>query len=276
MIRGHIEAVSRERVSGWVHANAHPLRDAAILAFHGHQCIGAGRVDRFRPDLLEAGMGDGFVGFDIPIAGERVDQLASVIVRLEGSDACLLQSDAAVVAQAQGAAHMSAEEIEAELASYRWMLAQGWIDQPDSDFLRAITVAGAYDYAVPRAARAAGRTTVAVHEAALHRLCMLNRQQVRLEPRTLTGLDALLMELDAVTAAPLARPVAVLCGGAFKLSVVEAGHAAGTLGDEPPVRRHALQPYQALFLDGRTPVRELELVDCTQITLLRAEPTAHV
>jgi len=57
---------------------------------------------------------------------------------------------------------------------------------------------------------------------------------------------------------------------------VEGGHVAAREageGDEPrPVVRHAMQPWQALFLDGRAPVESLSLVDCAQVTLLRAEP----
>lgn len=274
MIRGHIEAVSRDRVSGWVHAEGRALRDASVLAFAGRHCVGAGRVDRFRPDLQQAGLGDGWVGFEIPIAGERVNMLESVVVRLEGSDACLLQAAAAVVAQGNGAPRMSADELEADLSSYRWMLSQGWIDQPDNDFLRAITVAGAYEYAVPRAARASGRTAVAVQEAAQHRLALLLRQDVRLQQRAVDGLDSLREALSEAADRAAGRPVAVLCGGAFALTTTEGAHCAAALPDaEAPRARHALQSYQALFLDARMPVHELTIADPATgpVTLWRAE-----
>jgi hypothetical protein len=274
MIRGHIEAVTRQRVSGWVHADARSLRDAPILAFAGLQCIGAAHVDRFRPDLLEAGVGDGYVGFEIPIAGERVTELASVVVRLEGSDACLLQPGTSVVARASGGVPlMDAEQVQAALASFRWMLAQGWIDQPDNDFLRAVTVAGSYEYAVPRTARASGRTAIALQEAAQHRLCMLNRREVALQSIAVEHVDELRAALAASLHTGVDHPVVVLCGATFAVTVTEAGHGTSALPDqEQPTIRHAMQTYQALFLDARTPVHELTIVEGAPVTLLRAQP----
>jgi hypothetical protein len=96
MIRGAIEAANTEVVQGWLFCSAASLRDKVVLAFVDARCVGASKLDIFRRDLKEAGLGDGYAGFSIPIALADPGQIKAVVVRLEGSDLALLQKDSVV------------------------------------------------------------------------------------------------------------------------------------------------------------------------------------
>jgi hypothetical protein len=104
MIRGALEVVNREVVQGWLFCSAVSLRGTTVLAFVESRCVGAGKIDVFRRDLKEAGLGDGYAGFAIPITLSHSAEAKTVVVRLENSDLCLLQKDAAI-------RHSSAEAI---------------------------------------------------------------------------------------------------------------------------------------------------------------------
>ena len=92
MIRGAIETVQDKLVSGWIYAGAYKVRDHLVLAFSGGRCVGSGRVEIFRKDLAEAGLGDGYCGFHFPIELKQGESRASVVIRLADSDAALIQS----------------------------------------------------------------------------------------------------------------------------------------------------------------------------------------
>src|SRR5277367_4251298 len=91
MIRGAIEVAQKNRVAGWIYSSADSVRDKLILAFVGARCVGSGKVDRFRKDLLEAKLGDGYCGFEFPIKLNEGERLGAVVVRLQSSDAALIQ-----------------------------------------------------------------------------------------------------------------------------------------------------------------------------------------
>jgi len=96
MIRGAIDSVKPTEVSGWLYCSTVALRDQVVLAFIGGRCIGSGKVEVFRKDLKDAGLGDGYCGFHFalhPVSGE---QLGAVTVRLQGSDLSLLQANAKI------------------------------------------------------------------------------------------------------------------------------------------------------------------------------------
>ena len=92
MIRGAVESAKKDLVSGWIYATAgESLRNQLVLAFSGTRCVGEGRVEIFRRDLLDAGLGDGYCGFHFPIALAAGEHPASVVVRLADCDAALIQ-----------------------------------------------------------------------------------------------------------------------------------------------------------------------------------------
>ncbi len=97
MIRGAIEIAQDQLVAGWIYCGAFPLRNQLVLAFVGRRCVGSGRVEIFRRDLADAGLGDGYCGFHFPVALERDEHPGSVVVRLADSDLALIQPDSRVV-----------------------------------------------------------------------------------------------------------------------------------------------------------------------------------
>ncbi len=96
MIRGAIEEVQNKLVSGWIHAGPHNIRNHLVLAFAGPRCVGSGRVEIFRQDLADAGLGDGYCGFHFPIDLQPGEHPAAVVIRLADSDAALIQSTSKV------------------------------------------------------------------------------------------------------------------------------------------------------------------------------------
>ncbi len=148
MIRGSIEVARRTQISGWIHADTGTVRDRLILAFAGPRCVGAGKVDRFRRDLLDAQLGDGYCGFDFPIKLNDDEPVGSVIVRLQNSDAALIQRDTIVIG-ANDRAEAAGEDMT-DLGAIppgrvSWMQDRGWLDQQEYDFLRAVQTIGAYE-----------------------------------------------------------------------------------------------------------------------------------
>ncbi|WP_062014944.1 hypothetical protein [Aureimonas sp. AU4] len=142
MIRGHIDLATRARVEGWIHCDQLPLAGARVLAFHDETCVGGGRVDVFRQDLADAGLGDGCVGFGFPVA-LRSDQDPRVLdVRLEGGTLLLKQGACALSPrEATGADRRRQGRDPAALS---WMLARGWLDQRRHDALRGLARFGAH------------------------------------------------------------------------------------------------------------------------------------
>lgn len=97
MIRGAIETANRTVISGWLYARAVDLRGQLVLAFIGDRHVGTGRIELFRKDILEAGLGDGYSGFHFPVDLRSSDEPQTVTIRLEQSDLSLLQRDVLIV-----------------------------------------------------------------------------------------------------------------------------------------------------------------------------------
>ena len=97
MIRGAIETADRTVISGWLYARAVDLRGQLVLAFIGDRHVGTGKIELFRKDILEAGLGDGYSGFHFPVTLEPADEPQTLTIRLEQSDLSLLQRQTLVV-----------------------------------------------------------------------------------------------------------------------------------------------------------------------------------
>ncbi len=147
VIRGSIEIARRAQVAGWIHADSGTVRDRLILAFAGTRCVGAGKVDRFRRDLLDAELGDGYCGFDFPIKLNDDEAVGSVIVRLQNSDAALIQRDTIVRgADDRGETGQGKTDLGAiPPQRVSWMQDRGWLEQQEYDFLRGVQTIGAYE-----------------------------------------------------------------------------------------------------------------------------------
>jgi hypothetical protein len=96
MIRGAIEVATPALVSGWIYCKAESLRDQLVLAFVGARCVGAGKVEIFRKDLLDAKLGDGYCGFHFPIQLQAGETAGAVVIKLQNSDAALIQAKSVI------------------------------------------------------------------------------------------------------------------------------------------------------------------------------------
>jgi hypothetical protein len=163
VIRGSIEIVKRTQVAGWIHAEAGSVRDRLILAFAGERCVGAGKVDRFRKDLLEAKLGDGYCGFDFPIRLDDDEKLGAVTVRLQNSDAALIPRTTRLVGPDDIAPAADLGAIPPGCVA--WMQDRGWLGPQDAAFLKAIQTIGAYEHSWHQPRPAPGRPGLALGPA---------------------------------------------------------------------------------------------------------------
>ena len=109
MIQGAIEVGQENIVGGWIYAHSgETLRDKLVLAFSGPRCVGQGKVEVFRRDLLDAGLGDGYCGFYFSIALEPGEHPASVVIRPANCDAALIQAGSQVGPAEEDAAYRQA------------------------------------------------------------------------------------------------------------------------------------------------------------------------
>jgi hypothetical protein len=99
MIRGAIETASRSTISGWLYSQKLNLHGQVLLAFLGDRHVGSGRIEIFRKDILQAGLGDGFSGFYFPVDLRPGENPQDMTVRLEACDLALLHPGSTVVAR---------------------------------------------------------------------------------------------------------------------------------------------------------------------------------
>ncbi|HZF74610.1 MAG TPA: hypothetical protein VE033_02085 [Acetobacteraceae bacterium] len=258
MLKGTIEAVSREEISGWIHVEGTNIRDSLILAFVGDDCVGAGKVGLFRQDLAEAGLADGHLGFSFPIRIADDATPASVVVRLDGSDAVLIQRTSRVTGQEAVAVPAGERGAGQSLSSLRWMRGQGWLSQPEYDFLRIMQQFGAYDLST-RPKRSASPSTeppaATAAKAARTYLGLRCANEVELQTIDVANAEDLAVALAEVARMEAAlNVVAVWSETPGSLDVVEGSHLAPGAGDTAGAIQYPIGPERVLFLDLRTAV----------------------
>lgn len=116
MIRGAIETATHSNVSGWLYSKAFNLHGQLLLAFAGNRHIGSGRIELFRKDIMDAGLGDGYSGFYFPVDLRPSEHPESITIRLEASDLALLHPASAVVPADRAPAKSPARPQDAVLA----------------------------------------------------------------------------------------------------------------------------------------------------------------
>lgn len=72
---GKVERVTERSIFGWAWRVGHPRERVSILVRHAGAVIGRARADRFRHDLLDAGVGDGYCSFQFDLAPGPIDRL---------------------------------------------------------------------------------------------------------------------------------------------------------------------------------------------------------
>lgn len=256
MIRGSIEFVTENRVGGWLYTEPGSARDRTVLAFLDGLCIGAGKVEIFRQDLADAGLGDGYLGFHFPIAVTDPERVSGVVVRLEGSDASLLQASSVIQAPTQKPA-IAVEDITQRLASLKWMMTRGWLSQADYDFLKATLQFGVYERTLAmRKGEAVSKQPPA--EVATDLLSVWNFNDITAESQPVESAQALEKMLRAHRAqGNQSAMVGLWTEQKASLLVVEGSHI-GTLPPEPGqpddvtgAVSYSIRPEQLLMLDVR-------------------------
>src|SRR5438067_13797821 len=97
MLRGAIDLTTPDMIGGWIYSEAFGVRGLPVLAFLDDICVGAGKVTEFRRDLAEAGLGDGYLGFKFHISVSSPEDVRRVVVKLESSDALLVQQGSRII-----------------------------------------------------------------------------------------------------------------------------------------------------------------------------------
>ena len=71
--QGFFDEIIEGRAEGWAHDPANPKQRLVVEILEGDRVVGRGVADRFRDDLLNAGIGDGRYCFKVPISYELRD-----------------------------------------------------------------------------------------------------------------------------------------------------------------------------------------------------------
>lgn len=144
MIRGAIDYLDSQAISGWLHSDEVAVRGRTVLAFVDDHCVGAGVVDRFRQDLADAGVGDGFGGFHFGVTLPQGCALARLVVKLENSDLILLQPGCRLAGHQERHRPTSPYSV----ATIEWMHDRGWLAGDDLEFLRTLAVFGFFEFSL--------------------------------------------------------------------------------------------------------------------------------
>jgi hypothetical protein len=240
MLRGAIDYATSSRLGGWIFSEAGSLRDNTVLAYLDDLCIGTGQIDKFRQDLVDAGLSDGFLGFNFPIALDRPEDLARVVIRLDGSDAVFLQPNSRINSAADASATRTPLPTH-RLASVKWMREHGWLDQSEYDFLHCIQQFGVYDRMLHQPRRSTADTAPAADATTVARdlLELYYMEAVELQRETFPSITDLVRFLDCGDWMNRPEPVVALTASErSQIAVVEGSHRdretrVGVIGEAP-------------------------------------------
>ncbi|WP_427026428.1 hypothetical protein ACP4J4_19945 (plasmid) [Aureimonas ureilytica] len=274
MIRGSIESVTSDAIQGWIFSEDGRIRERTILAFRGDVCIGAGTVNMFRADLADAGIGDGQLGFRFPISVDP-SEAGAVYVKLEGSDAVILQSSALIGTSAKVESRLDRTEMRKRLAELKWALKHGRIPQSDFDFLRILWSFGAYERGLARRVPTDGSMVMdkplTVAEQLMESYVGLEVQISQIE---ITDGAELQAEIARLAALPDAAPLLALhSADRARLRVMEGTHVSGTAGETPQgtLADYTLTPENLVMIDIRAST-ELAVPTGGRVIALSAVP----
>lgn len=141
MLKGHIDSVTSESIEGWAYSPAFPVAGKRMLAFSGSDCIGAGEIGVYRPDLESAGLGDGRNGFSIACDPQRLQSSKTLRVRLDESDFFLEFAGNGDRISALDKSHLQPLSDDEE-GRLEWMASQGWLTQSQFSMALALNSSG--------------------------------------------------------------------------------------------------------------------------------------
>ncbi|WP_421995231.1 hypothetical protein [Roseococcus sp.] len=258
MIRGAVEQVVSNRVSGWVYSPIADLKGSTLLAFVDDVCVGAGQIDVFRQDLADAGLGDGRFGYSFAVSLNDAADSGRLVVKLEGSDALLKQGSSRVQSALLAAPAAPVGTLALPAPVLHWMRNRAWLGQSDYDFLRYFSQLGIYDRTLTMSVERPDRIDVELKDPAeaaadiLGLVCMRDPQLIRMTVETASDIA----DLAAANNGPGTPPIVALWARErARLDVIEGSHLADAAGqDAAPARaavEYSLGPDRLLFLDTR-------------------------
>lgn len=249
MLRGAIDDLSPWRIGGWIYSDSGSVRDRKVLAFVDSACVGAGTINLYRDDLAQAGLGDGYLGFNFELHLEQPQDAHRTTIRLEGSDFLLLPSSAQIISTVRPASSLVDRY---STASIEWMRTRGWLEQKELDFLKMLSTFGVYDLSLrlsKSTEKATGAAQIEPKAAAREMFSLLNAQQVEVQAQTFGEIAELPVpraDQEPLVALWSARRGAVL--------VVEGSHRDQHDPSEPNLDgavEYEVGPDRLLFLDRR-------------------------
>lgn len=254
MLRGNIDVISSNRVAGWVYSDTAPVTGRRILAFAGEHCIGAGEVGVLRPDLRDAGLGDGALGFEIMVTPGAIRDPAAVHVRLDCSDFSLFGRVfyQRLGGTRQGHLHLYTPE-EAERVD--WMNRQGWLSHEQYTGLRALNALGLHQRTFSRAELAQAPLEARASAVYAEVVSALFRRDVPLERLEIESTAEVLPN-----ALNTERHLEILgvFGDAFEFEAGEgAHHEVAALGGPAPAIVHRNAAHQVLLIHAECLLRIL-------------------
>lgn len=271
MIKGALEVVAENVVAGWMYSPEINMKDRVVLAFQGEHCIGSGQIKTFRQDLLNAGLGDGYLGFEFPITRKQALQDA-IIVRLDESDLVLIQPTVL-----KGGARALPTKVEPEalvdrLSSLKWELTHGLITQAEFDFLRSLAQLGVFERSLMVKTSGEPRAQVGSAQPVLEEcFALLMRRNVRIVAEKIPSPAKL--EAQITTLAASEFPYFALTAAQAATATIAEGSHLSVDSTVPGLDRFVLQPQTLVFADARTSVSiDHALFEKSGIQLYRAVP----
>lgn len=282
MIRGAIDLAASDMIGGWIYSDAFGVRSLAVLAYVDDVCVGAGKITEFRRDLAEAGLGDGYLGFKFRISLKSPEDLRRVVVKLEGSDALLVQPGSKIAAADATAASPPRRLPTRRISCLLWMRDRDWLSQAEYDFLTLIDQAGVYDRmlgnAKPGKANGAEVVPAAIVADLLGLYHMENVQVQQEHIDAISDLPGFLMSREPRDGSDFI--VALWAEGNARVGVLEGSHLArAAQADEPAsgaadVVSYRLSPDRLLFLNARCHTEARSLAPKDGIRVFCAQPGA--
>lgn len=98
MIKGNIDFFSYTEVRGWIHSQNFSADNTEVSAYVKDLCVGQGTLDVYRQDLVEAGLGEGWSGFEFKIQIPFDVDIRDFIIRLPHCDFVLTPKEDLVLA----------------------------------------------------------------------------------------------------------------------------------------------------------------------------------
>jgi hypothetical protein len=258
-----MEELNANIVSGWIYADKEAVRDGLVLAFAGTECVGAGRVEIFRQDLFDAGLGDGFLGYSFPIKLHGSLDVGSVYVRLDSDEALFIHKDSVLIGRDRHAGLVVAQSQLAQATVWQakltqWLFDNGRLEQTEFDFLRAVRQLGAYVRTLREGKpfTKADRTRIPPAEAAEKAMTLLHMSDVRLIEVRIASLSDLTLGNIGLPSGQAEPIVALWSEQRVRLGVVEGSQTDGSgLGALPECPDGAIDMTfggdQLVFLDLR-------------------------